>query len=68
MRERARQYEENPDLVKTIVAEGCEKARSIAKATMEEVRSAMGLGLSIGSSDGRNFAGRTKNQRISRPG
>ena len=43
MRERARQYEENPDLVKTIVAEGCEKARSIAKATMEEVRSAMGL-------------------------
>ncbi|MBT3625505.1 MAG: hypothetical protein HN526_15525 [Gammaproteobacteria bacterium] len=43
MLERARQYEENPDLVKTIVAEGCEKARSIAKATMEEVRSAMGL-------------------------
>ncbi len=42
-KERARQYEENPDLVKTIVAEGCEKARSIAKATMEEVRSAMGL-------------------------
>jgi len=43
MRERARQYEENPDLVKSIVAEGCEKARSIAKATLEEVRSAMGL-------------------------
>lgn len=42
-RERARQYEDNPDLVKSIVAEGCEKARSIAKATMEEVRSAMGL-------------------------
>ncbi|MDA0977640.1 MAG: tryptophan--tRNA ligase [Proteobacteria bacterium] len=43
MRERARQYEENPDLVKSIVAEGCEKARTIAKATLEEVRSAMGL-------------------------
>ncbi|MDA0788420.1 MAG: tryptophan--tRNA ligase [Proteobacteria bacterium] len=43
MRERARQYEENPDLVKGIVAEGCEKARTIARSTLEEVRSAMGL-------------------------
>ena len=43
MRERARQYEESPDLVKSIVAEGCEKARTIAKATLEDVRSAMGL-------------------------
>ena len=43
MRERAVQYEENPDLVKSIVAEGCEKARTIAKSTLEEVRSAMGL-------------------------
>ena len=43
MRERARQYEESPDLVKSIVAEGCEKARTIARATLEEVRSAMGL-------------------------
>ncbi len=43
MRERAIQYEENPDLVKTIVAEGCEKARTNARATLEEVRSAMGL-------------------------
>ena len=43
MRERAKQYEDNPDLVKSIVAEGCEKARTIAKATLEEVRSAMGL-------------------------
>jgi len=43
MRERAKQYEENPDLVKTIVSEGCEKARSVAKATLEEVRQAMGL-------------------------
>jgi tryptophanyl-tRNA synthetase len=43
MRERARQYEENPDLVKSIVAEGCEKARNVAKATLEDVRAAMGL-------------------------
>ncbi len=43
MRERAKQYEDNPDLVKTIVAEGCEKARAIARDTIEDVRSAMGL-------------------------
>ena len=43
MRERAKQYEENPDLVKSIVSEGCEKARNIARSTIEEVRSAMGL-------------------------
>ena len=43
MRERAKQYEQNPDLVKGIVAEGCEKARNVARATLEEVRSAMGL-------------------------
>ena len=45
-RERAQQYEENPDLVKSIVAEGCEKARAIARTTMDEVRSAMGLNYS----------------------
>jgi len=43
MLERAQQYEENPDLVKAIVAEGCEKARSIARTTLEDVRQAMGL-------------------------
>jgi len=43
MRERAQQYEESPDLVKSIVAEGCEKARSVARATLDEVRQAMGL-------------------------
>ena len=43
MRERARQYEENTDLVKSIIAEGCEKARSVAKSTLEEVRASMGL-------------------------
>lgn len=41
--ERARQYEENPDLVKSIIAEGSEKARDAARATLEEVRQVMGL-------------------------
>ena len=43
IRERAEQYEDNPELVKGIVAEGCDKARQVAKGTLEEVRSAMGL-------------------------
>ena len=43
MRERALQYEENPDLVRSIVAEGCETARTIARDTLEDVRNAMGL-------------------------
>ena len=43
MRERAQQYQDNPDLVKSIVAEGTEKARMIAKSTLEDVREAMGL-------------------------
>lgn len=43
IRERAKQYEEDPDLLRAIVAEGCEKARSLARATLEEVRGAMGL-------------------------
>ena len=41
--ERAKQYEENPELVRSIIAEGTEKARDAAKATLEEVRRAMGL-------------------------
>lgn len=41
--ERAKQYEENTDLVKTIVAEGCERARGLARQTLDDVRSAMGL-------------------------
>lgn len=43
IRERAMQYENNPELVKSIVAEGCEKARDEAKQTLEEVRRIMGL-------------------------
>jgi tryptophanyl-tRNA synthetase len=43
MRERARVYEENPRLVKEIVDAGCEKARTLARATMRDVRQAIGL-------------------------
>jgi tryptophanyl-tRNA synthetase len=43
MRERAREYEENPELVNNIVSEGAEKARESARETLDEVRRAMGL-------------------------
>jgi len=43
IRQRAREYEENPALVRGIVAEGCERAREAARATMTEVREAVGL-------------------------
>jgi tryptophanyl-tRNA synthetase len=41
---RAQEYEENPELVRNILAEGAEKARAAARATMDEVRRAMNLG------------------------
>lgn len=44
-RERAKPYEEDIDLVKNIVADGCEKARDLARQTMRDVREAMGLDL-----------------------
>lgn len=43
IRENARQYESDPDLVRSIVADGCEKAQEEARQTMKEVRSVMGL-------------------------
>jgi len=43
MRERARMYEEDPQLVKNIIADGCEKARKLAQETMRDVREAIGL-------------------------
>ncbi len=43
MRERARMYEEDPQLVKNIIADGCEKARKLAQETMRDVRAAIGL-------------------------
>jgi len=43
MRERARMYEEDPTLVRNIIADGCERADKLAQETMRDVREAMGL-------------------------
>lgn len=43
IRSKAQEYENNPDVVRSIMAEGCERARDTARDTMEEVRQAMGL-------------------------
>jgi len=43
MRQRGREFEENPDLVRGIIAEGCEKARAVAGQTLDDVKQAMGL-------------------------
>ncbi|MFC1664400.1 tryptophan--tRNA ligase [Pseudomonadota bacterium] len=40
--ERAQPYISDPTLVRNIIADGCEKARSIAEDTMEEVRHSIG--------------------------
>jgi tryptophanyl-tRNA synthetase len=40
---RAIEFEENPDLVRGIIAEGCDKARAVARETLDSVRQAMGL-------------------------
>ncbi len=42
-RERGKEYENNPDLVKSAVEEGCDEAREEARATLDDVREAMGL-------------------------
>ncbi len=46
MRERAQRYLDDPSLVKSIIADGCEKARALAAETMRDVREAMGLNYS----------------------
>jgi len=43
MRKRAQEFEENPELVRNIIAEGAEKAREAARATLDDVRRAMHL-------------------------
>ncbi|MEN9774123.1 MAG: hypothetical protein RL322_1193 [Pseudomonadota bacterium] len=42
-RERAQPYLDDPSLVRNIIADGCERAREAAEATMRDVREAMGL-------------------------
>jgi len=43
IRERAQAYVDDPSLVKSILADGCDKARKLATETMRDVREAMGL-------------------------
>jgi tryptophanyl-tRNA synthetase len=43
IQQRAAQYEKDPDVVRSIIAEGCEAARETARETLHDVRSAMGL-------------------------
>ena len=43
MIERAQLYTEDPQLVRNIIADGCEKARKLAQETMRDVREAIGL-------------------------
>ncbi len=46
IRERAQRYIDDPQLVRNIIADGCERARKLAEETMRDVRDAMGLGYS----------------------
>ena len=46
MRERAQTYLDDPSLVRAIIADGCEKARELARETMRDVRESMGLNYS----------------------
>lgn len=43
IRQRAQEFEENPELVRNILHEGSEKAREVARATLKEVHQAMGM-------------------------
>ncbi len=43
IQERAQALNEDPDTVRNIIADGCEKARDLARETMREVREAIGL-------------------------
>ena len=46
MHERAQAYIDDPTLVRSIIADGCERARKLAAETMRDVREAMGLNYS----------------------
>ena len=43
IRARAEDYARNPELVKSVLQNGCERAREEAENTLKEVREAMGL-------------------------
>jgi tryptophanyl-tRNA synthetase len=46
IQERAREYAHQPELVRNVINEGCERARTVARETMDEVRRAMSLVMS----------------------
>ena len=46
MHERAKPYEEDPTLIRNLIADGCEKARELAQETLRDVREAMGVNYS----------------------
>jgi tryptophanyl-tRNA synthetase len=43
IRQRAQQFDEDPDLVNAIIQEGSDKARSIARETLDDVREVIGI-------------------------
>ena len=43
IRERAEEYIANPDLVRNVIAEGCDRARDVARETLDDVRQAVGV-------------------------
>ena len=43
MRERARPFQDDPDLVRAILVEGAERAREVARETLDDVRGAIGI-------------------------
>ena len=43
MQERIAKYQSNPNLIQEIIFDGSERARTVAKDTLEEVRDAMGI-------------------------
>ena len=43
IRRRAEEFSEDTDMVRQVVAEGCESAREVARETMADVRAAVGL-------------------------
>ena len=42
--ERAEQFENNRDLVRTILVDGSERARDEARETLDDVKAAVGIG------------------------
>ena len=40
---RAQEFEDNPDIVRGIIAQGCERAREVARDTLDVVRQAMAM-------------------------